>query len=180
MAMARIPNFPIRCTHPKGQVFVRSNFVDIKNFTARNGPAHLAIDGRVTFGKNQPTAPDLKVVIRDGWSTRICAWPCPRTSAYGLKKSASAANWMRMGGFFSVAHPDDPKKAKVEWEFGMHLREGTIWPSGPNLYALTETDAKLLLTRSKLSILSAKGKRGYSDVTGNGEIAWPDDRRSSP
>src|SRR5204863_6987632 len=40
-----------------------------------------------------------------------------------------------------------------------------------------ETDAQLRLTRSKLSILSAKGKRGYSDVTGTGEISWPE---SSP
>jgi len=81
------------------------------------------------------------------------------------------------GRIFSVTRADDAKKTNVEWAFDMHLREGTIWPSEPNSFALSETDAQLRLTRSKLSILSAKGKRGYSDVTGTGEISWPD---SSP
>jgi len=159
----------------KGQIFVRPNLVDIKNFTARNGPARLAIDGRVTFGKDQPVVPDLKIVIRDGLIDDDLKMAMPEDERKWLDKVGIAGKLDADGRIFAVMQPDNPKKANCEWEFGMHLREGTIWPSGPNLYALSETDAQLKLTRSKLSILSAKGKRGYSDVTGNGEISWPED-----
>ena len=65
----------------KGKIFVRPNSVEIKNFTARNGPARLAIDGRVTFGKEQPVVPELKM-SGNGWIRWV--W---------------AGSWMRTGGF---------------------------------------------------------------------------------
>jgi hypothetical protein len=165
--------YPLHKT--KGKVFVRSNHVEIQNFTARNGPAHLSVNGRVTFGKNQPTVPDLKFVIRDGLVDQDLRNAMPEDERVWLDKLGIAGKLDADGRIFGVARIENPKKANVEWEFDMHLREGMLWPSEPNVFAFTETDAQLKLTRSKLSILSAKGKRGYSDVTGTGEIAWPED-----
>ncbi|HEV8291724.1 MAG TPA: hypothetical protein VGP94_07355, partial [Tepidisphaeraceae bacterium] len=101
----------------KGKIFVRPNSVEIKNFTARNGPARLAIDGRVTFGKNLPTVPDLKVVIRDGLIDEDLRMAMPEDERKWLDKIGVGGKLDADGRIFGISRIEDPKKANVEWEF---------------------------------------------------------------
>jgi hypothetical protein len=164
--------YPLR--KATGKIFVRSNHVDLKNIVARNGPATLVIDGRIQWGKDVPTTPDVTVSIKNGLIDDDLFNAMPASERKWLKDAGIAGKLDAEGRIFLVPAEGPDQKTFVDWDFAFHMREGTIWPSAPNVYALSETDAQLRLTRSKLSILSAKGKRGYSDVVGSGEISWPE------
>jgi hypothetical protein len=164
--------FPYAVRNASGKVLIRPRYVDIKDFTATSGQSTLAIDGRVSFGPGRPIDPQLTISarnipiddeLRNALATDQREW---------LNKAGVGGKIDVDGRVFS-AKPSTSAEPDIDWDMRVKLRDGVIWPV-ENTFAVTDAVADTHLTRSKLDILSAKGKRGQAVVTGSGAIAWPD------
>lgn len=164
--------FPYPVRNASGKVLIRPRYVDIKDFTASSGQSRLAINGRVSFGPGRPIDPQLTISARN----------IPIDDELRKALASDQRDWVNKAGVGGKIDADgrvfSAKSSKsgetdIDWDMRVKLRDGVIWPV-ENSFAVSDAEAETHLTKTKLEILSAKGKRGQAIVTGIGTIAWPD------
>ena len=159
-----------------GQVFVRSNHVELRNVKVEHedAQASLAIDGKISWAKNRPVEPDLHIRAANVLIDEELRLAIPEQQRQWLDRMALQGR-IDVDGRVFLANKHDPKIADVDFDLGIKLREGLVWPVGKQ-HALTAIDAEVRLTQQELRLDAVRGKRGDAEVIGKGVVSWPDDR----
>ncbi len=194
-AAGKMVVFPYFMEHVSGKLAIREGYMDVIGATMKKGDSSLVIDGRVTWraGVGRPLEagevqdehtsprPDLKITARNV--------PIDQPLLDALP--ADRREWMQKAGLKGtididgrVWHPTateaatlppSPDNSPLTHAYDITLRDGSIWPvDGGSI--VSAVAAKLHLLPDRMVITDFRGHRGDGELTGHGEVSWPQNK----
>jgi hypothetical protein len=173
--------FPYPLDHITGRLVIAPNVVIIDKCISRKGDASVMLDGKITFGKNQPVTPDLKIVARNA--------PIDKTLLAAI--SPERREWIeRLGvsgkldvdGKISRRQGDKGTRGQgeettpttqpdVDVSLDMTVHDGALWPRDTT-FAISDVSGKLRLDQGRITLADFKGKRGEGALAASGSVEW--------
>lgn len=178
--------YPLR--NLSGKVRIRPNHVELIDVVEQQADARLELAGRVNFGNSQPVDPQLKIRafrvpiddrLLDAMPAQQREW-LRKVQLRGKLNVDGRIYLEKLAGDWTVDPRRDPllvTSSEVGFDLAMSLSEGRMWRVG-EVDAITDVTAEARLTRTRLELKDARGKRGEAEMTGSGSVAWPKDSPS--
>jgi hypothetical protein len=195
-ASGKMVAFPYFLEHVTGKLAIREGFVDIIGATMKRKDASLTIEGRVTWragvggrplepgeieGHVTPARPDLKITARNVPVDKDLLAALPADRREWLTKAGLTGALDIDGRVWRPGPNADPAIAHSEagsemtHAFDIVLKNGTIWPT-EGTFAVSNLLGHLRLLPDRLTINDMTGKRGVGDLSGRGEVSWPQNK----
>jgi hypothetical protein len=197
-ASGKFAAFPYLMKNVTGKLAIRDGYVQIINATMRKNDSSLTMDGVVTWragaggrplepgeiaGKITPARPDLKITARNVPLDKelLAALPDDRRAwltKVGLTGAIDIDGrvwWPSSGERDAVAKTS--AQSDLTHAFDLTLHNGTIWPL-EGTFAISNLNGNLRLLPDRVIISQMSAKRGNAELTGRGELSWPQNNPS--
>jgi hypothetical protein len=166
--------FPYPVEHLTGKLHITDERVDVIDATVRKGDAELVVNGHVSFGKDKPLDPQMRVVAKNLPIDKELIGALPKDRRQWLEK-LGASGKVDLDGRVerdpaAVAAGKSGEDA-IGYDMNVTLKEGAFWPvdGKPAMSGLT---GKLRLTPQQLVIGEMHGARGKGQITGSGLVTF--------
>jgi hypothetical protein len=177
-AAGQLTFFPYPIEHLTGKLHITDERVDLIDIAVKKGNASLGVDGVVTFGKDRPIDPRIKLVARNLPidTDLLTALPGERRAwleklGIGGKLDVEGRIARKVGGGQSAVGSKKGAEEEIGYDLQMKLREGTFWPADGG-YAATDATGELRLTPSQLVLTDVKARRGAAAISGSGIVTF--------
>jgi hypothetical protein len=193
-AAGQLVYFPYPIEHMTGRLRATEDQVTIHEVNLTRGDATFGVSGTVSYGKDRPTDPQLKIAAKNLPVDRdLLATLSPEQREWieklgiggklnvdgtvqrnpKISRDPHAQSAVEGKGSAPIRSATPAKDSDaIIYDLHLRLKEGVLWPPD-GTFALSDVHADMRLTPTQLVITESSAKRGEASVSAEGIIRWP-------
>ena len=166
--------FPYPLDDISGLLRIKKGILTLSDVHMKRKGTTLRMDGDVEFG--DPAKPNLQIRAGDVPIDQDLLSAMPPTERSWLVRSG-LEGWINIDGRIFYSEDQRSRGHDTDFDLGITLRDGSLRLKDRPL-TINPLTADFRLHPSRLELKQATGRRGETELHGNGDIAWPQDNVS--